>query len=691
MKKFLNYLLRCDNWMLLLIWAAATSVNLTKAVHMDDPVYLYSARAILETPFRPYNAQISWGAEVPGPLSDSAQPPLLFYGFASILALFGESEVALHAFMSLFTLGVILGFYRITSRFDRQSAILATCLLCLGPAFMPSQNLMTDVPVLFFHLLCFWILTSDWSKPASIRRIAAAGVAAASAVLTKYVGLVLVLLIPIAVLLRGPRRILWSAAIPAVPIAAWTLFSYYSNGKVHFLKPALTSGGSSLVPHTIDWFTCLGSIAPFSLLFLPAICSSRPLRAALLGFFAVALIWHPNHLNAPAPSGSALHVAARVFFWNGVFTSVVTLWTLLSRVRRPLDEQSASRLLASAWFIGSFIFIVTFAPFIAVRHLLLVMPVVVLSLADGHLQRVGTTVRLAAAAVTLSLGLLVAHIDRMWAEVYRSQALELSNRFSGPHTLWAVGHWGWQWYAEKCGMNLYNWNAEVRDGDYLLVPTIVNNHGIRPNHLRNLVPVGLVSAKSNFLIPLKIMSAEPWGGFYASTGNSIPLRLNDNVLESISVFQYRDRLDEQAELPLELLLSSSTLPHTVIQGFHSAEPWGRWSSAEESSLNFSQLLPAKVRLVLRLQLFRGEKERSIVVRAGSHETHFTLNQPRETIQIDLQSDQPFRSLTFVSPPLVSVETVSNGLDRRMVGFGLESLEISPLPSESEVKQSPEGR
>ena len=666
---------------LLLIWGIATSLNLPKAVHMDDPVHLYAARAIVSNPFRPYDTEILWGDVNPHEISKITQPPMLFYGLAATIWAFGESEIALHGLMALFMLGLVFCFHRLAVLFDPSKAILATALLVLSPAVLPSQNLMTDVPVMFFHVLFLYTILRRWERPLRTMQLLAAGAVAGAACLTKYVGLILIPLLGIAVLLRRSWRHLWVLAFPLAILACWAAFSYWDSGHVHLAQPAIKTIGKRYFENSINWLVCLGALTPFSLLFLPELLAARPTRILLMILVGASLFWYPTLLNQPTPDSRNLTIAARILFFNGLFSSLGTLWCLTKTIREQSSHATsinAARTLAALWFISSFLFIILFARYLAVRHVLLVMPVVVLALADGTLSRVSTYARTAALVPTMLLGVLLAFSDLTWADIYRSSAKTIAERYQGDRSIWTVGHWGWQWYSEKNGLKPYTWRSSVKNGDLIVVPELVHRHEIRPNHLLKMVQVGELSVPSSPATWLRTMSVNPTGGFYASNGNSLPFRLSRQPLERLSVFEVRKKIQKKLKLPHTVDLAVSLPSDAILQGFHSAESWGRWSAKRRSGIGFSGLLPRQFKLLIRARPFPTNKGRPIKLKVGSFETSFELNQTPQEIVIDVSNQAEARTIMFQTAYRSSAKELSKGADNRRIGFGLEKLVIIPI-------------
>ena len=684
MLSFLNSFRRREFVGLLLIWLIALACNLTKAVHMDDTVHLYAARTILENPLRPYSSEILWGAVLPGPISDITQPPLLFYGLAMVMAIFGESEIALHGFASLFTLGLILCFYQIASLFDRGRALLATALLCLSPAILPSQNLMTDVPVLFFHVFFFWIVLRRWEQSSETKDLIAAGAIVGAACLTKYVGLVLIPLFFITILLRKNWRRLWLGLVPLAVLAAWAGLSYFDTGKAHLLQPIISSIGESFYSNSVNWLVCLGALVPFSFLFIPELLQARSSAVALLTLVALSLFWSPELLAGPAPDRWDLTIVARLFLFNGLFTSLGTLVCLTREIRKTTAKAPEVRtacILAAFWFVGSFFFIGLFSRFLAVRHVLLVLPVVVLALAHGVLGRRSVTSRATALFATVSLGLLLAISDWQWADLYRNSAKEIAQEYSGEKKIWAVGHWGWQWYSEQNGMKLYHWKSKLQNDDILVVPSAAHRHPIHPDHNRILVRLAEISKPASTFTLFRTHSIDPWGGFYSSAGNSLPFRLSREPLERFSIFQVQKILNTDLDVPLTFSFADEAPKNVVLQGFHRAEYWGRWVGEQRASINFAARLPRAFRLSLQARLFPPNSGKLITLKVGDFETFVVLSEIVQTVFIDVKTTKQARAINFEFPYLSSADELSGGLDRRLLGFGLEQIEISALPLE----------
>src|SRR5690348_14205423 len=140
---------RGRDWALVLVlFAFATAWNLTKAYHIDDPVYIDMAQWIAAHPLHPMQGTVFWFEEGPASVVAVNQPHLYLYALAAWGSIFGWSEIPMHALMALATLACIVLMYRLARAVLPEMAPLATVLVGAGPAFVVGQNTMIDVPTL---------------------------------------------------------------------------------------------------------------------------------------------------------------------------------------------------------------------------------------------------------------------------------------------------------------------------------------------------------------------------------------------------------------------------------------------------------------------------------------------------------------------------------------------------------------
>ena len=88
-------------WLIIgLLYLVATIINIDKAYHIDDAFHLEAINWVKDHPFQPMSGLINWN-ESKQPMYAENQPPLYFYLFAPVSALFGNGEIVLHLFQSI--------------------------------------------------------------------------------------------------------------------------------------------------------------------------------------------------------------------------------------------------------------------------------------------------------------------------------------------------------------------------------------------------------------------------------------------------------------------------------------------------------------------------------------------------------------------------------------------------------------
>jgi hypothetical protein len=458
------------------LWIVATGYNLFKPYHIDDTVYLEIAKWISEHPLHPMSGMLNWGG-VDEPFYVQNQPHLYFYLMAIWGSIFGYSEPAMHALQSLAALASIMLFYRLACALVSPIALWLTAMLALGPAFIVEQNLMVDVPLLAAWLAFFYSLVCLGRSHHQTLRYVSAALACSVALLIKYSSLVLFLILLCSLLFERRRAQLWCLLIPVATIAAWSIFNYFDYGGVHIATRSLSGSFNGPVKSLAIWIINLGAITPFGLI---AIVENRPelkkfgplvyaltaiLFAALV--FSVAIGWvHDNQSD---------RLLQLCFATNGLVMLLWTAWTLIRSSHHRLFQidiarEGAPSLYLGLWLAGASAFYILFSPFIAARHLLLIVPAVMLLLGVywGSTLTSASKVFGLAFTIVVSTGLCLA--DWRFAAFYKSEAAALATLLPKTGTLWTSGHWGWQWYAAQNGIRQIDVRSSIlRPGDTVII------------------------------------------------------------------------------------------------------------------------------------------------------------------------------------------------------------------------------
>jgi 4-amino-4-deoxy-L-arabinose transferase-like glycosyltransferase len=96
-----------------------------KAFHIDDPLFLWSARHILTEPLDFYGYSANWYGTMMPMAKIMQNPPLTSYYIALIARVFGWSEIALHLAFLLPAMLAAIGTYYLARPFCRSAHVAA--------------------------------------------------------------------------------------------------------------------------------------------------------------------------------------------------------------------------------------------------------------------------------------------------------------------------------------------------------------------------------------------------------------------------------------------------------------------------------------------------------------------------------------------------------------------------------------
>jgi 4-amino-4-deoxy-L-arabinose transferase-like glycosyltransferase len=460
-----------------ILWLAVTAYNIAKPFHIDDTAHLEIARWIAGHPLHPMSGMLNWGG-VNQPIYDTNQPHLYFYLLAGWSSVFGFSEIALHSMQALFALACVVLFHRQARRFAPRIAVWLTAMLILCPAFVVEQNLMVDVPLLALWLLFFELLLLHVSSPAQTRRYVLAGLVCGAAVLTKYSSLTLLPILGASLILERRARQAWTLLIPVGVLVAWSAFNVWDYGGVH-----LTSRGNASpsvlqsAKFTVSWLLIIGAVTPLGLV---ALVQSRARllrherRWYALVVAAVLLTVGAAAVGVLRDRGSDV-VLPLAFAANAGLLVVCLAPPVIRMVRAARQDPEALRrdpwvVILLLWLLGGSAFYILFAPFIATRHVLLVLPPVLLLFGSWVGDRLSRWAKGFALGLTILVAAGLCVGDWQFASFYKTSAAQVASSLPPTGTVWTSGHWGWQWYAEKNGMRQVDRDAiDFRPGDWVVI------------------------------------------------------------------------------------------------------------------------------------------------------------------------------------------------------------------------------
>ncbi len=473
-----------------------TLANAAKPVTVDDTAYLAYARHIASDPTNPYGFTIFWWAR-PEPAMTVLAPPVVPYWLALGVSLFGESPTLLKVWLVPFVYLLAWALRALLVRFARGAEDLALPLLVLSPVVLPAVNLMLDVPAVALALAAVELFARTAQRGNGWLTLLA-GAIAALAMQTKYSAFV----VPAAIAWYGLTHRRTGLAVVAVGacvalFAAWELWLAETYGRSHFWFHATATASGPAPEGQNKWTTFAGdklALAPALASYLGCLAVGAGLLALSTlrlprrwlvgvagvwgaGFVLVAVL--PRRWTALDPD-----VTAGTVFWHTsgfVWLAAVGACAavLLVRVKKGLSIRlNSDALFLVGWLVIEIVAALGLTPFPAARRVIgtaLVMGLLAARTASrvtrAHKTRTPPQWVL---AVGVGAGIVVAAIDVLDAfpeKVCAEMAANFTRERPDTSTVWFVGHWGFQHYCERAGMQpLVPGETLVRAGDFVVLP-----------------------------------------------------------------------------------------------------------------------------------------------------------------------------------------------------------------------------
>jgi hypothetical protein len=453
---------------------------LNKAVHIDDPLFIWTARQIQAHPLDFYGFNVNWIAEV-WPMSSVTQnPPLASYYMAVVAWLLGWSETALHAGFLVPALAAIIGVYFLAREFCAHPFLAGLAALATPAFLVSSTTLMCDTLMLSAWIWAVFLWMRGLAEPHQGKLLLAALLIAACA-LTKYFGLSLIPLLAVHTIMTRRRDcwpLLWLALPVAVLLAyqAWARHLYGGNLLFNAVSyaTAYRVGGGLLAkfPTGLAFLGGCVLVAPAALLWL---WGKRGVMAAS-GAVAILILLLAARKTA---AGFSLVDNGRLNWlflvqWAAFVTGGAMLLILAAADAARRRDAKATLLLL--WVFGTFFFTCFCNWTVAARNILPLVPAAAFLLVRRlEAQNSAAAPRLfyIPLALSLTVGLLVSWADFKLADSARTAAQTVYE-----HVVWHFknitfeGHWGFQYYMEKLGgVAIDKRNMRLAPDTAVIVPT----------------------------------------------------------------------------------------------------------------------------------------------------------------------------------------------------------------------------
>lgn len=426
---------------------------LNKAVHIDDPLFLWTARHLLTDPLNFYGFQVNWyGTEMPMYLVNQ-NPPLAAYYLALPGSLSGWNEASLRLAMALPAMAAGVGTYLVALRCCRQPLAAALAAIATPAFVVSSTTLMSDMLLLAFYVWSIhcWMLGLERKR---YRWLVLAGLLAAAAALSKYFGASVLLLLGAYTLAKGRSSL---RALPFLALPVFLLLAYealtaglYGTGlftdAARYARAMRGETAEGPGVNVLVGLSFAGGCLATVLFYAGRLCS----RLILAIGAALALLTGVEAFRVLFP-GVSPALAMQFGLWTVAGGGIVLL--ALTDWRHARTPES---LLLVLWILGTLFFALFLNHFANARVLLPMAPAVGMLIVrriewrhacDAIRPRPVPAWPLAPAA---ALALAAGFADLSLANAGRDAAREIAAQPRGAG-LWFSGHWGFQYYMEQAG------------------------------------------------------------------------------------------------------------------------------------------------------------------------------------------------------------------------------------------------
>jgi 4-amino-4-deoxy-L-arabinose transferase-like glycosyltransferase len=512
-----------------------------KALHVDDPLFIWAGRQMQTRWWDPYGFDVNWyGWSIPM-FEVTKNPPLASAYIALVISVFGESVAFLHLAFLAPAIASVLGTYSLAKCLGAPAFQAALALLAMPVFLVSSTTLMCDVLTLAFWIwaVVFWIRGLDTQR-ASL--LALAGLLAGLSALTKYFGIALVPLLFAYTLARTRGRDWRSLPWLLIPIALagifeWATRAFYGHGLLSeafgYTQENRIASFSVFGIKALAAISFTGGCCAIVLICAPLLARSRKWIWGIVGAVILALLlWRFPLVNNPSRQ-FALGFAAQWSIWLLAGATVLALPIIEMKRRRTAESW-----LLLLWVLGTFGFCL-FNWTINGRSILPMAPAVAILLLrriedHGGLRRSFRS----CAGGGVALSLAVAFADYRLAESDQAAVKEIAQRVETlpKGAIWFQGHWGFQYYAQANGWRPFeSERSQPQSGDLIVLP--VNNTNLQPIPPERVER--LLTAELPVVPWVTTMSRTLDAGFYSDQRGPLPFAFGVVPMEKYYILRFK--------------------------------------------------------------------------------------------------------------------------------------------------------
>lgn len=518
----------------LLLAALALVPFLGKAFTLDDTVFLLEARHALTDPLHPTAFEMTWDHS-PERVSNIVPtgPVMAWLLVPSLLA--GGDERLAHA-VQLILLGVaVLATVSLSLRLglDAASAGASGLLLAAAPAVLGmAGTAMPDVPAMALGIAGLERLLA-WRDERKTGQAIAAALLLGFAPLARMhfvalLGIAVLLMVDDPLELKAWKKTGWAALAPvgaaALVVAAMTAITLDrgpGGGNVvgtAFRYSSVERLASNSVAFAIHWALAMAFAVPWLAMRWRPLARRWPVALGATAAAALLLrLAHgdaaPYRLAPAAGLGAAalLDVMIDGFQRRDGTQLTLGLWLLLPLAAAPYVHLPSKFLLLSA----------PAAAILAARAL-------------AARPRAARAVLALTVALGAGLGIAILRADSAYSELGRAAADALIRpAVAEGRRVWFLGHWGFQWYAEKAGARYLTSTRPFPAAGDLIVSSQNSVPGLDLGRIAAFVRLRRLEDRRP---GGRIMSREDGSGFYANSWGYLPWAWGDGVIDAFDLW-----------------------------------------------------------------------------------------------------------------------------------------------------------
>jgi 4-amino-4-deoxy-L-arabinose transferase-like glycosyltransferase len=520
------------NWIVIVLLSFITIIILApfagKAFHIDDPLYLWTAKHIVKSPSNFYGFNVNWYGKEEPMSQVMKNPPLVSYYQALVSMLFGWGEVTMHLAMLVPAIFAITGTFFL-ARLLCRSPVEAALMALFTPVFLVSANtVMCDVFMLSFWIwaIWFWIVGLDKNKY-SYLAISCFLITAAS--LSKYPAIALIPLLFAYSFFKKRRLGLWVLFF-LIPILLLGCYQWYTH--VLYGKGLLTAAAD--FPETgrsekytafvrgINGLDFMGGCMASCFFYIPFLWRKRYVLSGCIALLIIMAVLSSFNSIGDFPIhyktgyNWAVIIQFSIFLLAGLHIFILSVTDLWNR------RDSGSALLFM-WVMGIFVFASFVNWTINARSILIMLPASAILTARRIETRNKTHANILSPSLALLpsivLALLVTYSDYRLANCGYQAAEMINKKYQKEErTIWYDGHWGFQYYMDLEGAKHLVPDLRPTTKDILVfpenAPKLFNVNSRGAEHIETIDLNSL-----SWLATLNIYSA---AGFYADIIGPLP-------------------------------------------------------------------------------------------------------------------------------------------------------------------------